>query len=101
MRPEKDQIAELLKRVIDPELAVNIIDLGLVYGIRVDEQAGRIAVDMTLTSAGCPLGDVIIEEAYQLLQSQFPAFGVDINLVWEPAWSLDRLTAAGREMLGQ
>lgn len=101
MKPEKDQIAELLKRVIDPELAVNIIDLGLVYGIRVDEQAGRIAVDMTLTSADCPLGDVIMEEAYHLLASNFPACEVGINLIWEPAWSLDRLTAAGREASGR
>ncbi len=101
MMPEKDQIEALLKRVIDPELAVNIVDLGLVYGIRLDEQAERIALDMTLTSAGCPLGDVIIEEAYHLLQSHFPDFGVDINLVWEPAWSLDRLTAEGRAALGR
>ncbi len=101
MNPGKEQIIDLLKNVIDPELAVNIIDLGLVYDIRVDEQARRLAVDMTLTSPGCPLGDVIMEEAYHLLASNFPAYEVGLNLVWEPAWSLDRLTPEGREALGR
>jgi len=55
---------------------------------------------MTLTSPGCPLGDVIMEDAYHLVAGNFPAYEVDLNLVWEPAWSLDRLTAEGRQALG-
>lgn len=101
MEAGREQVAEVLKNVIDPELAVNIIDLGLVYDIRLDEQTGRLAVDMTLTSRGCPLGDVIMEEAYHLLARHFPTYDIDLNLIWEPAWSLDRLTAAGREALGR
>lgn len=101
MTPEKEQIVDLLKNVIDPELAVNIIDLGLVYDIRVDEASKKVAVDMTLTSPGCPLGDAITEEVYYVVHSALSGFDVYINLVWDPPWSTDRMTQAGREALGR
>lgn len=100
MNPEKEKIRTLLKGVIDPELMVNIVDLGLVYHITMDEDKMRIIIDMTLTSPGCPLGEVITNSARELIVENYPGHSVEINLVWEPAWSHDRLTAEGRAALG-
>lgn len=97
----REQIIKILKEVIDPELAVNIVDLGLVYDIRIAENEKRLAVDMTLTSAGCPLGDVIFEEVYHKLTAHFPNIQLDLNLVWDPPWSHDRITVEGRALLGR
>lgn len=98
---EKEQIIAILKEVIDPELAINIIDLGLVYDIRFDEKEQRLAIDMTLSSPGCPLGDVIFEDVYERVTTHFPNIELDLNLVWDPPWSPERLTPAGREALGR
>jgi metal-sulfur cluster biosynthetic enzyme len=100
MNTGADHILDLLKAVIDPELAVNIVDLGLVYDIRVSPDGNRIAVDMTLTSQACPLGEVIVEEVFHTLQSHFEHCEIDINLVWEPRWSTERMSPAGREAIG-
>lgn len=98
---EEEQIIDILKEVIDPELAINIVDLGLVYDIRFDEQERRLAIDMTLSSPGCPLGDVIFEDVHERLTTRFPGIELDLNLVWDPPWSPERLTPAGREALGR
>ena len=97
---EKD-IFNLLKRVIDPELMVNIIDLGLVYDVRLDETLRTIEVDLTLTSPGCPLGDVIMGDVEHVVKNENDGFQVMVNLVWEPIWTLDRLTEKGNEVLGR
>lgn len=98
---KEKEIFDLLKRVIDPELMVNIIDLGLVYGVRVDESLCTVEVDLTLTSQGCPLGDVIMEDIEQVVKSENSDFHIKVNLVWEPMWTLDRLTEQGKEALGR
>jgi len=100
MNTEDQNIFTLLKEVIDPELMVNIIDLGLVYGVRLDKDKKEIVIDLTLTSPGCPLGEVIIEDAQQIISKIYPNFKVKVNLVWEPAWSLKNLTPEGRIALG-
>jgi metal-sulfur cluster biosynthetic enzyme len=92
---------QLLKGVIDPELMVNIADLGLVYDIRESIENKELDVDITLTSKGCPLGDVIMEDARAILQKNFEDYKITINLVWEPAWTTERLSEKGRELLGQ
>jgi len=97
--------AELLKartalmQVIDPELSVNIVDLGLVYGIDFSDSA-KIVVTMTLSTPHCPLGDAIRGGVTNALQSCFPGREVDINLVWEPEWGFDRISDEGRAQLG-
>jgi metal-sulfur cluster biosynthetic enzyme len=101
MNKEEKGIFELLRLVVDPELMVNIIDLGLVYGVTYNEQERKIDIALTLTSPGCPMGSLIIEDAQQLIESSYPNFEVSINLVWEPMWSIDNLTEAGKEALGQ
>jgi len=91
-----DEITEAMKDVIDPELGINVVDLGLVYEIKVDE--GNVAVlDMTLTSAACPLQDVIEDQARQVLADL--TSDVKINWVWMPPWGPNKITDEGREQL--
>jgi metal-sulfur cluster biosynthetic enzyme len=89
-------VEEALRDVVDPELGINVVDLGLVYGLVVD-QNNQAIVDMTLTSAACPLTDVIEEQAAQALDGLVS--GVRINWVWMPPWGPDKITEEGREQL--
>jgi len=98
---KEQEIFDLQKRVIDPELMVNIVDLGLVYDVRVDDTLRTVEVDMTLTSPGCPLGDVIMEDVEQVIKNDLSDYQIKVNLVWEPMWTLDRLTEQGKEALGR
>ena len=100
MNTKEENVKELLREVIDPELMVNIIDLGLVYGIAADESIQKIDIDLTLTSRGCPMGDMIIEDITQKITSNYPDNQVEVHLVWEPAWSMEKLTEQGRIELG-
>ena len=89
-------VLEALKDVIDPELGINIVDLGLVYGVKVATD-DSIVIDMTLTSAACPLTDIIERQAQMVLASL--SDDVLIKWVWMPAWGPDRITSDGREQL--
>ncbi|MEI8065838.1 MAG: metal-sulfur cluster assembly factor [Actinomycetes bacterium] len=91
-----DDVTEAMKDVIDPELGINVIDLGLVYDMRVDESNVAI-LDMTLTSAACPLQDVIEDQTRQVLHDL--TTDVKINWVWMPPWGPNRITDDGREQL--
>jgi metal-sulfur cluster biosynthetic enzyme len=93
------EILHILKEVIDPELEINIIDMGLVYKVNYDEK-GQITIDLTLSTKNCPMGDVIINGVENCLQRHFPEFKIVINMVWEPMWSRDFLTPAGKKELG-
>jgi metal-sulfur cluster biosynthetic enzyme len=94
--PETEDILEALRDVVDPELGINVVDLGLVYGVRVADD-GAATIDMTLTSAACPLTDVIEDQAAAALEGIVPSFG--INWVWLPPWGPDKITEDGREQL--
>jgi metal-sulfur cluster biosynthetic enzyme len=102
--PSIEDLEEAMRDVVDPELGINVVDLGLVYGITVDgkDSAEKTAVlDMTLTSAACPLTDVIEDQARSVLVGG-PAPLVDdvrINWVWMPPWGPDKITEEGREQL--
>jgi len=91
-----DDVMEALYDVVDPELGINIVDLGLVYGATVDE-ANSAIIDMTLTSAACPLTDVIEDQTRNALTGVVDDFV--INWVWMPPWGMDKITDDGREML--
>ncbi|MGY1693894.1 metal-sulfur cluster assembly factor [Geodermatophilus sp. SYSU D00814] len=99
-----EDVEEAMRDVVDPELGVNVVDLGLVYGIDVaDDGDSQVAVlDMTLTSAACPLTDVIEDQARQALTGG-PGPGlvddIRINWVWMPPWGPDKITDDGREQL--
>jgi len=96
-----DDLEEAMRDVVDPELGINVVDLGLVYDIRVDD-AGVAIIDMTLTSAACPLTDVI-EDQTRMALVEGPGGGlvrdVRINWVWMPPWGPDKITEEGREQL--
>lgn len=91
-----DEVLEALKDVIDPELGVNIVDLGLIYGLLKSED-GALLINMTLTSAGCPLTDVLEEQTAQALDGVVDAFR--INWVWMPPWGPERITEDGKEQM--
>ena len=96
MVAQEDDVFEAMKDVVDPELGINVVDLGLVYGVSVEE--GNIAtIDMTLTSAACPLTDVIEDQTRAALLEVVDDFR--INWVWMPPWGPDKITNDGREML--
>ncbi|PZQ91611.1 MAG: hypothetical protein DI534_01160 [Leifsonia xyli] len=92
-----DQVEEGMKDVIDPELGVNVVDLGLVYDFAWDEENDALVISMTLTSAGCPLTDVIEEQISQALDGIVERFR--INWVWMPPWGPERITDDGRDMM--
>ncbi|MBA9006145.1 MULTISPECIES: metal-sulfur cluster assembly factor [Thermomonospora] len=93
--PEHEEILEALKDVVDPELGINVVDLGLVYGIDVVDEVATL--DMTLTSAACPLTDVIEDQAASALDGLVK--DVKINWVWLPPWGPDKISEDGREQL--
>jgi metal-sulfur cluster biosynthetic enzyme len=98
--PSIDDLEEAMRDVVDPELGINVVDLGLVYGIQAE--SGVATIDMTLTSAACPLTDVIEEQARAALTTG-PTGGlvndIKINWVWMPPWGPDKITEDGREQL--
>jgi metal-sulfur cluster biosynthetic enzyme len=91
-----EDVTEAMKDVVDPELGINVVDLGLVYDVHLDEGT-NVVLDMTLTSAACPLTDVITDQTEQALEGLVNE--VDINWVWMPPWGPDKITPDGREML--
>lgn len=94
--PDTADVEEALRDVLDPELGINVVDLGLVYGLSFDD-AGELVIDMTLTSAACPLSDVIEDQIRQVLEGLVKGFRV--NWVWMPPWGNDKITPEGREQL--
>jgi metal-sulfur cluster biosynthetic enzyme len=102
--PNEEFIADLeeaMRDVVDPELGINVVDLGLVYGLNVEDgEAGKVAlIDMTLTSAACPLTDVIEDQSHQALVGTGLVNSIKINWVWNPPWGPDKITEDGREQL--
>ena len=94
--PSLDDVLEAMRDVVDPELGINVVDLGLVYGVTLDDDNTAV-IDMTLTSAACPLTDVIEDQANSALDGL--TNGVTINWVWMPPWGPDKITDDGREQL--
>ena len=92
-----DHLLEALRDVMDPEMPVNIVDLGIVYGVRRD--AGRVTVDLTFTAMGCPASDFILEDVRERLLREPGVSEVAVNVVWDPPWSAARLTREGRDAL--
>jgi metal-sulfur cluster biosynthetic enzyme len=92
---------EAMRDVVDPELGINVVDLGLLYGLNVEKsETGTVAlVDMTLTSAACPLTDVIEDQVLNALVGAGLVNEIKINWVWNPPWGPDKITDDGREQL--
>ena len=97
--PTPEQARKALRAVKDPELGLNIIDIGLVYDVTVSE-TGQVKVTMTLTSPGCPAGAEIMQDAKLVLEDLEGVSGVEIELVWEPYWTPERMDPRVRAFLG-
>jgi metal-sulfur cluster biosynthetic enzyme len=92
-------IVAALRQVVDPELALSIVDLGLIYGVDVDPQQARVT--MTMTSAACPVTDLIMEDVADELDRVLPpGTAVEVVLVWEPVWTPERMSDSARRFLG-
>lgn len=90
---------EALKNVIDPEIGLNIVDLGLVYRIDFFEEEKRIAMEMTLTTQFCPMGEAITDSAAEMMQETFKDYKIDINLVFDPRWNHELISEEGHKFL--
>ena len=95
----REQVVEKLRECYDPEIPhVNIVDLGLVYDVRLDGK--RVEVDMTLTARGCPMSQPMAREARMKIRELDGVEDATVNIVWDPPWTPDRLTEAGKKALG-
>lgn len=95
----KERAMVALEAVIDPELGIDIVNLGLIYDVLLDEKA-NCTIKMTLTTMGCPLADVLTEEIHNAMQ-EVPEVGeIDVKLVWYPAWTTDKMSRYARIALG-
>jgi metal-sulfur cluster biosynthetic enzyme len=97
--PTPDAVRKALRAVKDPELNLNIMDIGLVYDVEVSE-TGQVHVRMTLTSPGCPAGTEIIDDVKKVLSDMEGVEGVEVELVWEPYWTPDKMDPRVRAFLG-
>lgn len=90
-------VLDVLRSIVDPEIGINIVDLGLVY--RAERADDAIDVDITMTTRACPLGEMMLEEARAALSQRFPGLRNTVGLVWDPPWTPDMMTLQGRESL--
>lgn len=95
----KEDMMETLRLVIDPELHVNIIDLGLVYGIDIDDSK-LVTITMTLSSSYCPMGESIVSAVKNCIEGHYAGYTTNVALVWAPVWSYDSITEEGKRLLG-
>ena len=95
----EDQIVKMLKTVYDPEIPVNIYDLGLIYGVDVDDD-NRVVITMTLTAPACPAADFIMEDVQMKVESVNGVKSVDVNLVFDPQWDKDMMSEEAKLELG-
>ncbi len=103
MALHEDQVREALKQVVDPELFVNVIDLGLIYKVELkDRDDGKqdVTIEMTLTSPACPAGPQLIQQAKNVLGALEGVGEVEVKLVMSPPWTPDRMTDEARDQLG-
>lgn len=94
----KDDILQVLYTVIDPEIGINLVDLGLIYDIEIND--AFINITMTLTTPGCPMHESMVTWVQNVVQKKAPEKEVNVNLVWEPAWTPSRMTEAAKNQLG-
>jgi metal-sulfur cluster biosynthetic enzyme len=95
----REPIAQALQRVVDPEVAMSIVDVGLVYGVSVDEDA--VQVDVTMTSAACPVADVIVDDIEAQLARVVPQrLAIHVDLVWQPEWTPERMSDRAKLFMG-
>jgi metal-sulfur cluster biosynthetic enzyme len=95
----KEQVLTNLKTVLDPELNINVVDLGLIYDVEITDEAD-VKITMTLTTPGCPLHDSITSGVRYCIEGMEDTRTVEVNTVWEPAWSPEKMSPEGKRLLG-
>jgi len=93
------QILERLKTIPDPEVEVNIVDLGLIYEIKHDEENKKVHILMTLSARGCPVGDTIMQHVETVVKAFLPDYDIKVELTWEPQWTPEMITPEGKALL--
>ncbi|OJG15296.1 metal-sulfur cluster biosynthetic enzyme [Enterococcus canintestini] len=96
----KERILTALETVIDPELGIDIVNLGLVYDIEFEGETGETVIKMTLTTMGCPLADILTDQIHQALAEVPEVTKTEVKLVWYPAWTTDKMSRYARIALG-
>lgn len=97
--PDDDAVREALRQVDDPEAGMNIVDLGLVYGV--DVSGNTVHVDLTMTTAACPMAGMIVDQAHDAIAAMVPeGTAVDVQLVWDPPWTPDKMTGIAKGHFG-
>ncbi|MFP5504936.1 MAG: metal-sulfur cluster assembly factor [Gammaproteobacteria bacterium] len=97
--PDSEAVEAALRTVNDPEVGINVVDLGLVYAV--DVAPGRVSVDLTMTTPACPLGGMILDDARRALEAATPdGTRIEVRLVWDPPWGPERMSDAARRHLG-
>ncbi len=95
---KREDVLETLKAVIDPEIGLNIVDLGLVYDVQISDEV--ILITMTLTTPGCPMHGSIVNWVERIISMSFPNKIVDVQLVWEPRWTPEKMSEEAKKFLG-
>jgi len=95
------EIRESLQTVFDPELNINIVDLGLIYDTDASDDNKRILIKMTLSSQFCPMGDAILQSVKNCLEHSYKTYSIQVDLIWEPRWSYDSISEDGLRQLRQ
>lgn len=96
----KMKVLQALYCVKDPELDINIVDLGLVYHIDINEDEGMISIQMTLSTPACPMSNMITNHVIVAVEHELDSYNAEVELVWEPRWNYDHISAEGRVALG-
>lgn len=96
----EEQVYEVLRQCYDPEIPVNIVDLGLIYNVAVDSENGEVRVQMTLTAPGCHMGGMISEDVRRRLLNLPGVRDANVELVWDPPWNPGMMSEAARKQLG-
>ena len=98
MEPNKERVLDVLKNVVDPEIGINIVDLGFIYDVDIKEN--KIHVKMTLTNPGCPMHSMFVHEVENALKSAFDGVEVEVELVFDPSWTPERMSENAKKKLG-
>lgn len=96
----KEQIFSELRKCMDPEVPVNVVDLGLIYGVNVSEKNNDVDIKMTMTTRGCPLHDTLVSDVKKYLNKINGVGSINVEIVWDPPWSIEKMNPAVRERLG-
>jgi metal-sulfur cluster biosynthetic enzyme len=95
----QEEVYSALRKCMDPEIPVNVVDLGLIYGVKVNEE-NNIDIEMTMTTRGCPLHDTLVSDVKRYVGKINGVAGVNVSIVWDPPWSVDKIEPNVRDQLG-